>query len=209
MSSFLEIIKVRRTLLISTAIVILGLCVWFGEKNDEETNLSSGNNPEMEIVKKHLKLSPSEGKWYYNGKPFNGFSVQFHTNGNLKEKVAYTQGKKQGKAYKWYADGTLASEKNYVANRLEGKADMWWPNGCKSSESFYKNRQRHGVQARWYSNGTKASVARFQNGKEEGLQQAWLPTGKLYVNYEAKNGRFFGLKRASLCYQLKDEVVQR
>ena len=32
--------------------------------------------------------------------------------------------------------------------------------------------------------------------------------GKIYNNYEAKNGRIFGLKRASLCFQLEDEIVQ-
>ncbi|MEO1485183.1 MAG: hypothetical protein AAFU57_05530 [Bacteroidota bacterium] len=208
MSSFLEIIKARRTRLISAPVVTLLVCFLLGWRNNGEIASSSDKIPSIEVVKSDLELRPTEGEWFYNGKPFNGFAVQFHSNGNLKEKVAYAQGKKQGKAYKWYADGTLASEKNYAANRLEGKSVMWWPNGSKSDVSFYKNRKRHGVQTKWYPDGTKARIMRFQDGKEHGLQQAWLPIGKIYVNYEAKNGRFFGLKRSNLCYQLKDEVVQ-
>jgi antitoxin component YwqK of YwqJK toxin-antitoxin module len=46
------------------------------------------------------------------------------------------------------------------------------------------------------------------NGQEEGMQKAWRENGKIYNNYEAKNGRIFGLKRASLCFQLEDEIVQ-
>ncbi|MEL6305101.1 MAG: hypothetical protein AAFQ20_09960, partial [Bacteroidota bacterium] len=206
---FLEIIKARRIALISITILVLVVCVLLRPQNNGEMDSPFDGGIGMEIIRTNLELRPKEGKWYYNGRPFEGFAVQFHENGNLKEKVAYVNGKKQGKALKWYADGTLASEKNYFMNRLEGKSMMWWPNGNKSNESFYLNRQRHGVQTKWYPDGSKASVMRFREGKEEGLQQAWLPTGKLYVNYEAKNGRFFGLKRSNLCYQLKDEVVQR
>ena len=209
MSSFLEIIKAHRIPLISALMAIVLICIFLIRQNDGETVVSFDSEPEIEVIKSDLELRPTEGEWFYNGKPFQGFAVQFHENGNLKEKVAYAQGKKQGQAFRWYADGTLASEKNYVANRLNGKSTMWWPNGSKSSESFYLNRQRHGVQTKWYPDSTKARVMRFKNGREEGLQQAWLPTGKMYVNYEAKNGRFFGLKRSNLCYQLKDEVVQQ
>ena len=46
------------------------------------------------------------------------------------------------------------------------------------------------------------------NGREEGMQQAWRRNGKIYNNYEAKNGRIFGLKRANLCFQLEEEIVQ-
>ena len=209
MSSFLETIKARRIPLTSTLVAMVLVGTFLVRRNDGEAIVSLDSKSEIEVIKSDLNLRPMEGKWYYNGKPFEGFAVQFHENGNLKEKVAYAQGKKQGQAFRWYADGTLASEKNYVANRLNGKSTMWWPNGSKSSESFYLNRQRHGVQTKWYPDSTKARVMRFKNGREEGLQQAWLPTGKMYVNYEAKNGRFFGLKRSNLCYQLKDEVVQQ
>ncbi|MEO0900948.1 MAG: hypothetical protein AAFY00_02630, partial [Bacteroidota bacterium] len=94
---------------------------------------------------------------------------------------------------------------NWIPNSVVHWATRFW----KFPQADYMNRQRHGYQKKWYPNGQITSITHFNLGKEEGLQQAWLKTGKLYVNYEAKNGRFFGLRRSNLCYQLKDEVVQK
>ena len=163
----------------------------------------------VEVEKELLKLNVVEGRWYYAGAPFNGYLVETYENGQIAEKTGFFHGKREGPSLKWYKGGKLFSQKNYVSNRLEGTSKTWWPNGQQSSESNYTNRQRHGYQKKWYPNGQITSITHFNLGKEEGLQQAWLKTGKLYVNYEAKNGRFFGLRRSNLCYQLKDEVVQK
>ncbi|MEM9076980.1 MAG: toxin-antitoxin system YwqK family antitoxin [Bacteroidota bacterium] len=163
----------------------------------------------VEVEKELLKLNVAEGRWYYEEAPFNGYLVETYENGQIAEKTGFVYGKRQGPSLKWYKNGKLYSEKNYMSNRLEGTSKTWWPNGQKSSESNYMNRQRHGYQKKWYPDGQVTSITHFNQGKEEGLQQAWLKTGKLYVNYEAKNGRFFGLRRSNLCYQLKDEEVQK
>lgn len=203
----LEIIKERpmpSIKVFSWALLLFIFLAGARENNGEAIKIS-----DFEIHQSELRLYPNTGQWLYEGHPFNGFALTYHPNGALAEKIGFYNGKKQGVAIKWYPDGVLASKKNYVENRLEGMARAWWPNGSLSSESQYVNRQHHGKQKKWYPNGQIARLMHFKQGKEEGLQQAWLRTGKLYANYEAKNGRFFGLKRSNLCYQLKDEVVQR
>lgn len=163
----------------------------------------------QEVFKEELVLNPLEGVWYYEGHPFTGYALNYHPNGVLAEQIGYFQGKKEGMTRKWFSSGMLRSQGNYVRNRLNGEYKSWWPNGVLSTTSRYKMGVKHGEQCKWYPTGQLARVTRLNLGKEEGLQQAWLASGKIYANYEAKNGRFFGLKRSNLCYELKDEIVQK
>ena len=201
----LETIKVRRVVLIKLGVLLLFIGVLFSFTDEASNEISI---PNLGVPKKELSLNAKEGRWYVGKEPFNGFAVVYYQNCLPKEKVGYYDGKREGLAHQWHENGVLASEKFFIANRAEGAAKTWWPNGALSSLANYSNRMRHGKQKSWYPNGELAKITNYNQGKEEGLQQAWLPNGKRYVNYEAKNGRFFGLRRANLCYQLKDEVVQ-
>ena len=209
MSFFQAIIRVPQAVLIKSGFLsgLFLILIFLGFKVENAT--SHWSIPTTELNKDLLKLNKLEGKWYYDGKPYNGYAIVRHSNGKLAERTGFYEGKRQGPSYTWFDNGSLASQKNYVENRLEGTAETWWSNGQQSAASNYKNRQRHGEQLKWYPDGQMARRQHFVHGKEEGLQQAWLRTGKLYANYEAKNGRFFGLKRSNLCYQLKNEVVQK
>ena len=76
------------------------------------------------------------------------------------------------------------------------------------SESNFKMGIAEGEQWQWYKSGAKFKRRQLVNGREEGIQQSWRENGKIYNNYEAKNGRIFGLKRANLCFELDNEIVQ-
>ena len=162
-----------------------------------------------EVFKDELVLNQLEGKWYYKGEPYNGYSLKLHPNGMLGEKLGFYKGKREGLAQKWSENGVLRMASNYRQNRLVGKYKSWWENGVRAAESYYVNGNLDGDSKEWYPTGKLAKERRLANGKEEGLQKAWLQNGKLYVNYEAKNGRIFGMKRANSCYKLQDEVVVR
>lgn len=165
--------------------------------------------PEIEVIKEDLELRPLEGRWYWNDKPFNGYAMRCYTDGNTAESILFLKGKKEGEALKWYQDGVLMKKAFYKANRLHGEIRSWWPDGSPASTLNYKNGSKDGEQKSWYPNGQLSRKTNFNMGLEEGMQQAWLENGKIYVNYEAKNGRTFGLRKAKLCYELKDEIVQR
>jgi antitoxin component YwqK of YwqJK toxin-antitoxin module len=165
--------------------------------------------PNVEVNKDKLMLNQLEGRWYYNDLPFNGYATSYHKNEVKAESISYYNGKKEGVSRKWFPTNALQKESYYNTNKLVGIVKSWWPNGLVSFEAHYKSGVRHGIQKVWYANGQLARQTTIVDGKEEGLQQAWLENGKIYVNYEAKNGRVFGLKKANLCYELEDEVVQK
>ncbi|MDO5973743.1 toxin-antitoxin system YwqK family antitoxin [Flavivirga jejuensis] len=162
-----------------------------------------------EVSKKALVLNQIEGKWYYNGQPYNGYSVKFHPNDTLEEKLGFYKGKREGIAKRWSKNGVLRVASYYSQNRLVGIYRSWWENGTLAEEANYINGIKQGVEKQWHPNGQLAKLRYLVDGRENGIQQAWLKNGKLYINYEAKNGRIFGLMRSNLCYQLKDEVVVR
>lgn len=161
----------------------------------------------LTVDKDSLVLNGNEGNWYYKKQLFNGYAVKYYSNKNLKEKIGFYNGKKQGIYRYWFPNKVLKIESNYNQNVLVDNYTCWWINGKKSLEVFYKNGKKEGVEYQWYTNGILSKERNLLNGKENGLQKAWLKNGKIYVNYEAKNGRIFGMKRANLCYQLKNEKI--
>jgi len=160
-----------------------------------------------EVLKNELVLNQVEGKWYHQGQPFNGYSLKYHSDGTLGERLGFYNGKREGIAKRWSQNGVLRVEYHYKQNRLDGSYKSWWENGLLDSEVNYVNGKKSGIEKKWYPTGQLAKERHLVRGSEEGLQKAWLKNGKLYVNYEAKNGRIFGMRRANSCYQLKDETV--
>ncbi|MCG1035473.1 toxin-antitoxin system YwqK family antitoxin [Polaribacter sargassicola] len=160
------------------------------------------------VHKDSLILNGNQGNWYYKNKLYNGFAVKYYSNGILKEKTGFYNGKKQG-AYKvWFNNGVLKLESHYHQNTLEGSYKTWWVNGVLSSTVKFVKGKKEGEEKQWYSDGSLSKQRNLVNGKENGIQKGWLKNGKIYINYEAKNGRTFGMKRANLCYQLKNEEVE-
>ncbi|CAH8290679.1 MORN repeat protein [Mariniflexile fucanivorans] len=159
------------------------------------------------VAKNALYLNQKQGTWYYNKKPFNGFSVKFYPNGVLEEQLGFYKGKREGVAKRWSDNGVLRVESFYNQNKLVGIYKSWWENGLVAEESTYVNGFKQGIERQWHDNGTLSKLRHMVDGEESGMQQAWLKNGTLYINYEAKNGRIFGLLKSNLCYQLENEVV--
>ena len=195
-----------------TAIFLFG-CFGCTEMRDPYT-LKEDIDTEEEIIidsvvvlKQTLELNQLEGRWYYNGEPYSGYVLKFHTNDTLGEKLGFHNGKREGPAQQWSDNGILRIASYYSDNRLEKFYRTWWENGVLASEVIYENGQKQGKERQWYPDGTLAKERELVDGKESGLQKAWLPNGILYVNYEARNGRIFGMRRANSCYQLEDEKI--
>lgn len=162
-----------------------------------------------EVPKSELVLNQLEGIWYYKKEPYNGFSLRFHPNNTVAERLGFYNGKREGIARRWSDNGVLRTEFYYKQNRLVGIYKSWWENGTLASESNYKDGKLEGIAREWYPTGVLAKERQLIENKENGLQKAWLQNGTLYVNYEAKNGRIFGMKRANSCYKLEDEIIIR
>ncbi|MEO9967418.1 MAG: toxin-antitoxin system YwqK family antitoxin [Reichenbachiella sp.] len=188
------------------ALVTAVLCSWVFLPDQRIESLIE-NKTSIKVEKKELSLHANEGRVYFNNLPFDGWSVQYHLNGQLAEQIQFIEGKKMGMTNRWYQDGTLSYTAQHKANRLDGEVKSWWPNGVLRSQSNFVNGRADGTQYQWYKSGKPFKEINLKMGLEEGLQRAWRENGKLYTNYEAKNGRIFGLKRASLCYELGDETI--
>ncbi len=160
------------------------------------------------VDKDSTELRAIEGLVYYKDKPFTGTSVIYYTKNAKAAAIQYLNGKKEGLYEKWFPDGLLSFEAYYKAGRKEGITKTWWKNGALRSQSIFKNGTPDGIQLQWYKSGAKFKRQSMVNGQEQGIQKAWRENGKIYNNYEAKNGRIFGLKRANLCFELAEEVVQ-
>jgi antitoxin component YwqK of YwqJK toxin-antitoxin module len=161
----------------------------------------------VEVLKEDLELNQIEGRWYYKGEAFSGYSVKFHENDTLGERLGYVNGKREGLAQKWSESGLLRVESYYKHNRLDSIYKTWWENAVPASQLNYDDGVKQGIEKDWYPTGVLAKERSFVDGSENGLQKAWLPNGKLYVNYEARNGRIFGMRRANSCYELEDEKI--
>lgn len=203
----------KPTLLIIVMVVLLGC----GNSPDKTANvnvlLSADTDAiaiaNVEVLKSELVLNQIEGVWYYNNQPYNGYSLKFHKNDLLKEKLGFFKGKRQGQAKTWSERGVLRTVSFYNQNKLTGVYKSYWENGNLALQVHYKDGKKQGEEKQWYPNGTLAKQRWLEDGKEKGMQKAWLSNGKLYVNYEVKNGRVFGLMRSNSCYKLENEKVTK
>lgn len=200
--------KISKLFLGLSFIFIVGCNTASNNKNIEFNNVDETLiNTSKIILKDSLILNGNEGNWYYKNKLYSGFAVQYYSDGSLKDKTGFLNGKKEGIYKVWFQNGVLKLESNYHKNTLVGTYKVWWNNANLALESFYKKGKKEGVERQWYLDGSLSKERNLVKGRENGLQRAWLQNGKIYINYEAKNGRTFGLKRANLCYQLKNEKI--
>jgi len=164
-----------------------------------DTTLMKDNELEKQVV---------GGKRLLNGVLYTGFSVKYHDNKKLSEKIYYEEGKKEGVAKYWFDDGSLKKFKTFDNNTLNGESISYFKNGQKSKLKNYKNNKLHGVQKTWYRSGKLFKRQNHKEGREDGMQESWMENGKKFINYEARNGRIFGLKRTNLCFGLKNEEIK-
>jgi len=199
--SYIQTYKVLKNLIGLALLICFFSCT--------QNNKSIPNSTEISTIHTDsLTLIPAKGLIFYQDKPFSGTALTYNELGKTVVSIDYLNGIKHGWHKKWFDDGTLSFEANYRDGKRHGITKSWWKNGNIRSESNFVNGIAQGVQMQWYQSGVKFKRINLKDGKEEGLQQSWRENGKIYNNYEAKNGRIFGLKRANLCYELEEEVVQ-
>lgn len=188
--------------------MLFGLVACNGSWQRSATTIAIDLEDENLVLSTELILHPTIGLVYSQDKPFTGTKWVQYESGATSEKIQYYAGKKHGYHRKWFPDGQLGYEAIMINGKHDDTAHTWWSNGNLRSESHYQTGNLHGQQLQWYQSGPLFKERNIAMGREEGQQRAWRENGKIYNNYQAKNGRIFGLKRANLCFQLDDEVVQ-
>ncbi len=92
-----------------------------------------------------------------------------HDNGEVKSKVPYVNGKKQGVATEWLADGTKYIAQMWMDGKKQGVETWWWDNGMKRRELMYRDGKQHGLDRWWWDNGKNLSKTTWVDGKQHGL----------------------------------------
>lgn len=163
--------------------------------------------PDTTVAFSDLHHIKNTAVWTLAGHPYSGYATSFFQDSTLSQQVGFSQGKKEGKAYRWHPDGHLRQSASYHQGKLHGEKKVWSPGATHVllSHLSYHHGKPHGAQTTWYPTGELHKKLTLHMGREEGIQQAYRTNGALYANYEAKNGRIFGLKKATLCFGLEDE----
>lgn len=182
---------------------------------DQQNNKSSPILDKIEIPENvkniaSLKYQNSTSEWFFEGKLYSGFIVDYYDDKSLKLKMSIYRGKRHKRTEKWYPNGKLKEVSNYHNGQLNGEKKVWMSNNEHTlvSQLNYRLGKANGEQRKWYPSGEIYKIMNFDNGIESGIQKAYRKNGALYANYEARNGRIYGLKKSKLCYSLENEKVQ-
>lgn len=162
------------------------------EKSSEQLVLSQDEN---------LKLV--NGVLNYNDTPFSGALVSYFNETNLKSKIQYRNGRKDGFEKRWNNNDVLIEERFYIKGNKSGIHKGWWGYNNPKFEYVFNNRGMYnGNVKEWYENGQLYRSFNYEEGKEVGSQRLWKIDGTIKANYEVVNGERFGLIGLKKCFQV-------
>jgi len=147
-----------------------------------------------------------EGKYADNRKA--GIWVEFFCNGNMKNKLTFTNGRPDGYAIMFHENGKISEEGNWKNNRWVGNYKLYYENGQVQHEFvFNPNGKREGAQKYFYDNGQLAIEGNFANGKESGLIKEYYENGdvKAEKNYADGNVDLASIKE----FEPKKPIAKR
>jgi antitoxin component YwqK of YwqJK toxin-antitoxin module len=136
----------------------------------------------------------------YRQQTQHGLEIWYHQNtSNIKSKVRWVNGLKQGLEETWNEHGFLETTtlykdnlkdglsrcykdgkrwlEEYKNNNLHGKVIMWYDNGQRQSEYNYREDVANSRRIEWYSNGIRKSVYTVVGGWRHGKLELWDSNG--------------------------------
>jgi len=147
-----------------------------------------------------------EGKYQDNRK--TGIWVEFFCNGNMKNKLTFSNGRPDGYAIMYHENGKISEEGNWKINRWVGNYKLYYDNGQVQHEFvFNPSGKREGAQKYFFDNGQIAIEGNFVNGKESGLIKEFHENGdiKAEKNYADGNVDVASIKT----YEPKKPMVKK
>ncbi|MBG6132265.1 antitoxin component YwqK of YwqJK toxin-antitoxin module [Aquimarina sp. EL_43] len=161
------------------------------------------------ILTTDTNLHLDNGELFYKTKLFSGMLIDYYKNDQIKSKVIYVDGRKEGEEQSFYENGELRTKRFYRKGIKVGIHEGWWPdNHHKFVYHFNEEGKYHGSVMEWYTNGQLLKSFRFNHGKEEGKQQLFRSDGNIRANYEVIRGERFGLIGLKKCYTIKKDSTK-
>jgi len=152
--------------------------------------------------------------------------VFYNEKGNIKEKINYLNGKKNGYYYKFEyfknkndsIVGYIASEELYLNNKKNGVSLYYYKNHIIKYAINYSNGKKHGTAREYDKNGIIIAIIEYRYGKEVdreiinqyqdslkiGVWKEFYPNGKIKREQNYKFGKLHGLVKK---YDLSGELT--
>jgi antitoxin component YwqK of YwqJK toxin-antitoxin module len=206
----------QRALLLFKKVILFNLiilCYNCNKKTKEESKLPSSLVVETNailrdtILFKNKQLNLENGSYHFNKKTYTGYIKHIDTFASVITIGSFLNGKQHGLTTTRFLDGKLKDCRSYKEGKAYGRHYGFWKNGNQKYDFIYLNDKREGIQKQWYESGSKYAFLTFKDDREEGMQKAWRENGKPYINYYAKEGFRYGLQKSSLCYTLRNGII--
>jgi antitoxin component YwqK of YwqJK toxin-antitoxin module len=127
----------------------------------------------------------------------DGYFEWYHSNGKLKHKGNYENGKQIGE-HLWYGDnGNLEAKENYKDGQLDGAYEEYHPKGKLMNKTSFVKGLQSGWTIYYREDGSKQSEGNFKSGNRDGEWKYYDESGKLEgttvfkIDYEIKEAKMF------------------
>lgn len=152
-----------------------GLWIVFGKS---KPNTCYAENPTSKV---------ELGKYADNKK--GGIWKEFHCNGNMKNKITFTNGRPDGYAVMYHENGKVSEEGTWKINKWVGNYKLYYDNGQVQQEFNYNpTGKREGQQKYFYENGQVMIEGSWVLGKEAGLIKEYHENGEVKAEKNYNNG---------------------
>ena len=129
-----------------------------------------------------------EPAYYWDYEPQNDLYKSWHSNGQMRERCTYKNGKRDGLYESWHSNGQMRYRYTYKNGNPDGRCESWCPNGQILSRYTCKNGELDGLFKSWHSNGQMWERCTYKNGEKDGLHENWHANGQMYMRCTFKNG---------------------
>jgi len=118
-------------------------------------------------------------------KIFNGTSVYFHANGQVKAIGRQIHNKREGVCLSFHSNGMMSDSASYHNDIPEGIDMSWWPNGTLKDSTVHVNDSMD-VKVGWFDSGVPSEAGYLLRGKMHGKWQFFHNNGQLSAleNYD-------------------------
>lgn len=128
-----------------------------------------------------------EGKYADNKKA--GIWKEFYCNGNMKNKITYTNGRPDGYAIMYHESGKISEEGMWKISKWVGDYKLYYENGQVQQEfKFNATGKREGPQKYFYENGQVMIEGSWAAGKEAGTIKEYHENGDIKAEKKYDNG---------------------
>ena len=113
----------------------------------------------------------------------------YHGNGQLKEKCAYKDDKKDGPYEQYYENGQLKEKCAYKDGEYDGPYEAYYDNGQLKEKFTNKDGRYNGPHEMYYKNGQLYEKCTYKNGKFDGSYEEYDENGQPKVKCTYKDGQ--------------------